>query len=164
MTEDIDLPRGYDKRIAEADLYRVATADKWFKRLHGIHDLLTEASNGDDSSNAGRVTVAVIDTGFQPPEALMDTYQKFHRIRESRTWLVAEEENNKVSPDNWKVDLDGHGTHVADLLLRVAPIADVHIAQVFQTRKDLTNPDIAAQLHQRIANVNYLRYLQVIDG
>ncbi|CZR67542.1 uncharacterized protein PAC_17441 [Phialocephala subalpina] len=143
---------------------QVGTADKWFKRLRGIHDLLSEASNGDESNIAGRVTVAVLDTGFEPPDALMDTYQNFHRIRESKTWLSAEGENKGIPPDNWKIDLDGHGTHVADLLLRVAPIADVHIAQVFKTRKDLANPEIAAQVHQRIANaINYATIVWKVD-
>ena len=92
-----------------------------------------------------------------------------NRIKKSRSW-VASIGDQEVNLENWQKDLDGHGTHVACLLLRVAPKADVHIAQVFRTRKDLEDPGMAATVHERIASVrdavvfNYMYITDTIAG
>ena len=84
----------------------------------------------------------------------MASYEHANRIKESRSW-VASKGDQEVDSENWRKDLDGHGTHVAYLLLRVAPVADIHIAQVFKTRKDLEDPGMAATVHERIASVRH---------
>lgn len=133
---------------------RVKTAREWFSRLDEVFQLLEEVGGfpKENETANGRVAVAVLDTGFEPPEPKMDTYRDFNRIRESKSWV----ENGKgefCGQGSWNKDLDGHGTHVAELLLRVAPVADIHIAQVFKTRKDLMDPKNASIVHERVADV-----------
>lgn len=123
--------------------------------MRGVHCLFDDFDRlPNENWDVGRVTVAVLDTGFEPPEGLMASYEQSNRIKESRSW-VASEGSQEVNSENWRKDLDGHGTHVAYLLLRVAPVADVHIAQVFKTRKDLEDPGMAAAVHERIASVRH---------
>jgi hypothetical protein len=133
---------------------RVKTAREWFSRLDEVHELLEEVSGfpKENETAHGRVTVAVLDTGFEPPEPKMDTYRDFNRIRESKSW-IAKGEGELCDQESWNKDLDGHGTHVAELLLTVAPVADIHIARVFKTRKDLMDPKNASIVHERIADV-----------
>lgn len=135
---------------------RKRAATRWFDQdLKGVHHLLEEFDElPKEHKDEGRVTVAVLDTGFEPSEGLMANYEQANRIKESKSW-VASEGDHEVNPENWRKDLDGHGTHVAYLLLRVAPVADVHIAQVFKSRKDLEDPRIAGTVHQRIAGVGH---------
>ena len=84
----------------------------------------------------------------------MEIYEHDNRIKESRSWIASKGDQD-VNSENWRKDLDGHGTHVAYLLLQVAQVADVHIAQVFETRKDLEKPGMAARVHERIASVRH---------
>lgn len=99
----------------------------------------------------------------------MANYELANRIKKSRSW-VPSTRDQEVNLESWQKDLDGHGTHVACLLLRVAPVADVHIARVFKTRKDLEDPGMAATVHERIASVrdaivfNYMYITDTIAG
>lgn len=135
---------------------RERTATKWFDQdLKSVHRLLEEFDGlPNEHKHVGRVTVAVIDTGFEPSGGLMENYEQANRIKESKSW-VASERDQEANSKNWRKDLDGHGTQVTYLLLRVAPVADVHIAQVFKTRQDLQDPTMAATVHQRIAGVRH---------
>lgn len=123
--------------------------------MRGVHRLFDEFDGlPNEKKDVGRVKVAVLDTGFEPAEGLMVNYEHANRIKESKSW-VASGGDQEVNSKNWRKDLDGHGTHVAYLLLRVAPVADVHIAQVFKTRKDLEDPEMATTVRERIAGVRY---------
>ncbi|KAH6716524.1 peptidase S8/S53 domain-containing protein [Leptodontidium sp. MPI-SDFR-AT-0119] len=130
---------------------QVKLTKKWFEYQRGSHGMLHDvgAFPQEGSRSAGRVTVAVLDTGFQPSAALMETYQQFNRIRESKSWVKSEDGNED---EKWDSDQDGHGTQVAELFLRVAPVADIHVAKVFETRRDLVHPEMASAVHQRIAD------------
>ena len=136
-------------------LARIVTARHWFKRLEeSVHGLLSEFDKvSEDHKAAGRVSVAVLDTGFEPSKSLMVNYEDDCRIKDSKTFLI-NEKDRVTDSESWRTDSDGHGTHVAQLLLRVAPVADVHIAKVFETRKDLNKPEIAATVYQGIADVS----------
>ncbi|KAH9217062.1 peptidase S8/S53 domain-containing protein [Leptodontidium sp. 2 PMI_412] len=122
---------------------QVKLTKKWFEYQRGSHGMLHDvgAFPQEGSRSAGRVTVAVLDTGFQPSAALMETYQQFNRIRESKSWVKSEDGNED---EKWDSDQDGHGTQVAELFLRVAPVADIHVAKVFETRRDLVHPEMAS--------------------
>lgn len=123
--------------------------------MGGVHRLFDEFDGlPNEKKDVGRVKVAVLDTGFEPPEGLMVNYEDANRIKESKSW-VASGGDQEVNSENWRKDLDGHGTQVAYLLLRVAPLADVHIAQVFKTQKDLEDSRMAATVHERIARVRH---------
>lgn len=66
------------------------------------------------------VRVAVLDSGVD----MADPYLRgaARRIKKIKNWTDSD-------PDNW-TDTYGHGTHVARLLIRVAPAADIYIARV----------------------------------
>ncbi|KND93691.1 hypothetical protein TOPH_01468, partial [Tolypocladium ophioglossoides CBS 100239] len=107
-------------------------ANAWFKYLGGTHDFIDHLMDEcehlpHEDQVTAHLTVAVLDTGFQPPEEV-------------------------TRPLDWETDRDGHGTHVAQILLKVSPMVDVHVARVFEHRRDLEDDKLAAQIHQRIAS------------
>lgn len=124
---------------------------KWFQDLATVHDAFDNGE--DDCGPVERIRIAVLDTGFQPPDSLMTNYESEKRIRvEQSDTFLAQVEGDQDTRD-WRLDQDGHGTNVALILLKVAPVADLHIARVFRSGKDLRNPQLASTIHQRIAQV-----------
>lgn len=92
------------------------------------------------------VRIAVLDSGVDMSDPLVKGAAK--RIKEKRNWTDDD-------PENW-TDTYGHGTHVARLLIRVAPAAEIYIARV-STAKEI-RPEktgliakvVAEPLHQLI--------------
>ncbi|RSL41639.1 hypothetical protein CEP54_015753 [Fusarium duplospermum] len=131
--------------------------EEWLEHLRGkVHQLLRECQDRCDSlreeaKKATRVKVAVLDTGLQLPGALQENYEGAERIncQQSATFIAV---TGDEATREWKVDRDGHGSRVGEIILRFAPIADLHVAKVFQNRRDLANPNMATQVHKRIAD------------
>ncbi|KAJ4315293.1 hypothetical protein N0V84_008449 [Fusarium piperis] len=127
-------------------------AREWLSHWSGVSDLLYDCEDrlSEAAKRATRVKVAVIDTGLQLPGALQENYEDDKRINvdQSKAFILASE--GQVS-DDWRVDPDGHGSRVGQIILKVAPGADLHVAKVFRTKDDLEDPDIANQVHDRIA-------------
>jgi subtilisin family serine protease len=67
------------------------------------------------------VKIAVLDTGIDPEHAFINGAMKAKRI------VVAE---SFVNGDRSIDDRFGHGTHVANLLLSVAPDTELYVAKV----------------------------------
>lgn len=111
--------------------------------------------NGSDR-RAGRVRIAVLDTGLQLPEYLRANYQADGRILVNESKSFVRKTDAAASEQDWDSDRDGHGSRVGEIILRYAPCADLHVAKVFQTRQDLDSPALAAQVHQQIADVRLL--------
>lgn len=86
-----------------------------------------------------RIKVAVLDTGFDG-ESTFFTRARSNRVRQWKDWIF-----DSPNPE----DLDGHGTHVPSLLMKVAHAADVSVARVAAGSKDLTKSsrDVAEVLH-----------------
>lgn len=103
----------------------------------------------DADQRATRVKIAVLDTGLQLPESLQENY-----IDEGK---IAVEASQSFLPgtkgDAWNMDCDGHGSQVGQIILKVAPAADLHVARVFKDREYLANPNTAVQVHKSIAEV-----------
>lgn len=120
--------------------------------LHDCEDRCERNHLSEAAIRAARVKVAVIDTGLQLPEALQQNYEDSARINvdQSKTFVLASE--GEVSHD-WRVDPDGHGSRVGQIILQVAPGADLHVAKVFRAKDDLEDPNTANQVHGRIAKV-----------
>lgn len=112
---------------------------------------------------ATRVRVAVLDTGFQLPRALQSAYEDDERILDKQSKSFVQEGAAEGPTPCWRVDHDGHGSLVGQIVLRCAPCADLHVAKVFQTRQDLMNPAVATQVHKRIADVRQ-RFLLSSSG
>ncbi|KAF5021964.1 hypothetical protein F66182_6004 [Fusarium sp. NRRL 66182] len=87
-----------------------------------------------------RVRVAIIDTGFHVDNGddwkiSVDPFL-FHadlesRIRDKKNFFSPDDK--APDPDDWH-DTHGHGTHVARLLLKWAPEADIYIAKITNTK------------------------------
>ena len=75
----------------------------------------------------GKVRIAILDTGIDLPEYALHTYED--RVKDFKDWILGEEGRSQ-----W-TDSDGHGTHSAGLLMKVAPEADIYVARVFEKQK-----------------------------
>ncbi|KLU85288.1 hypothetical protein MAPG_04316 [Magnaporthiopsis poae ATCC 64411] len=75
----------------------------------------------------GNVRVCIIDTGVQKGNPDLQGALLDGRFKEGYSWLDEEDPTNVT-------DTFGHGTHVAALLARVAPRADLYIAKVADSR------------------------------
>jgi len=66
-----------------------------------------------------RIRIAVLDTGVDLADTLIKTVKS--RITEMRSWVGSPEDCS----DNY-----GHGTHVARLLVKMAPTAEIFVAKI----------------------------------
>ncbi|OCK87154.1 subtilisin-like protein, partial [Cenococcum geophilum 1.58] len=116
------------------------TKMKTFLRSH-IEEL-PESTGGDASGK--KVRIAIIDTGFfQDDQDGEDTellqFVDQGRIKEKRNFFQPidlsglEDPDPEPDPDDWE-DHHGHGTHVARILLRFAPRAEIVVAKITNTR------------------------------
>ncbi|KAF4629433.1 hypothetical protein G7Y89_g8714 [Cudoniella acicularis] len=139
-------------------------ADNWFIELHKyIHPIFeTQDSTITDPTtlkifgNAGPVRVAIIDTGIDLPEVDLCLYED--RLKDSLSFF--DDKTDRSAMKSEYKDLDGHGTHAAALILRVAPKADIYVARVFGSRNLGSTP--AADIHDRIVRVGSKSPLRII--
>ncbi|KAI1739866.1 subtilase [Xylaria scruposa] len=122
---------------------------QWLEPFEDLRDLVNDLLYADQKTV--HVKIAILDTGLQLPGALQENYEDAMRIdvQQSETFVppTTGETNHE-----WRVDDDGHGTRVSQIILKFAPAADLHIAKVFKTRKDLEDPGLATQVHTRIVD------------
>lgn len=78
---------------------------------------------GPSSRQPGSIKICVIDTGVRKDHPVVWGAEIEGRIKECHSWLDGNDANNVE-------DTFGHGTHVAELLTRVAPRADLCIAKI----------------------------------
>lgn len=139
----------------EKDKEKQQSATKWFDYLDGVHEfidrLIDNCENLPDREATKHITVAVLDTGFQPPEGIATQFVEAGRIRATESEMFLADAGGQSRPSDWQTDKDGHGTHVAQILLKVSLVLDVHVARVFERRRDLEDVGLAAQIHQSIA-------------
>jgi subtilisin family serine protease len=99
------------------------SADDWILRLkNSVHvrlDQIRDAREAEDNLPKRRVKIAVLDTGIDASHEFIKSVRR--RIKDRKSFV-----RDDVSIE----DNDGHGTHVAALLLDVAPDAEVYIAKV----------------------------------
>ncbi|ROV88919.1 hypothetical protein VSDG_08918 [Cytospora chrysosperma] len=71
-----------------------------------------------------RIKVAILDTGIDIGHPSIKA--RIERIKDVRTWVndLGGKQDRKTG------DSSGHGTHIADLLLDVAPDSDIYIARI----------------------------------
>ena len=108
------------------EMNRIEGADKWFDYFDQSH--IQESLAKFVADKTGSVKVAVLDTGIDLQDYWIST--KAGRIK---CWPT------KKSCK----DTDGHGTHVAYLLLRLAPHIQLHVAKISISQK-VEDADIEA--------------------
>lgn len=115
-------------------------ADVWFKYLEErTHALLKpyRPDNNAKQSSYHRVRIAIIDSGIDPTHK--DVIARASRFVDFKSFIPKETDRR---------DDSGHGTHVAMILLKVAPEADIYVARVFsRTLLTPTNGIALAILH-----------------
>lgn len=122
--------------------------------VYTLIDKFDNCSKEDESDV--RVKVAILDSGIHLPDTLAANYEKAGRISVAKSMSFLDDSKN---PQEWRTDVDGHGTRVSQILLKVAPAVDIHVARVFERRQDLKSPKAATRVHQQIANVS-VRYVE----
>jgi hypothetical protein len=93
--------------------------------------------------NYARPKIALIDTGYDPK-----SFQENSRARRLGINHWKDFFDGKACP----LDEDGHGTSMLDLLMKVAPFADICVARIARSNQDLGGPDIRTS-QQRLAQV-----------
>lgn len=90
-------------------------------------------------SNGRRVNVAILDTGIDMTHTDIDACSE--RIKDVRSWV-----DGKNGAEDWDGgDDSGHGTHIAGLILDLAPNVDIYVARVTKSRR-LKNPEQVAEV------------------
>ncbi|KAL8364522.1 hypothetical protein RB595_003685 [Gaeumannomyces hyphopodioides] len=92
-------------------------ADQFIQRHRDLSDKFTE-----EPGTTARIKVAILDTGLDLTHPTIKNDCR-GRIKEWKSWLPGRAGTNVC-------DASGHGTHVAALLLDIAPESDVYIAQI----------------------------------
>jgi hypothetical protein len=83
-----------------------------------------------------KIRIAVLDTGVDPTDAMIRGAMSTARIMSQRSWA------------EYLNDIDGHGTHVTQILLKTAPAAEIYVAKI-SDEKSVERKDIS-----RIAQVS----------
>ncbi|RDL36320.1 uncharacterized protein BP5553_05672 [Venustampulla echinocandica] len=119
----------------EPRLGSAAHADDWFRLYRAkVRPLLPHYS-----SPSGRVKIAILDTGIDLGEDVISSLTD--RIIKNESFLVDDKSTD---------DLDGHGTHVAGLILRVAPNSELYIARIAKNQSLLDKISIVNALKEAI--------------
>jgi subtilisin family serine protease len=105
------------------------SADSWIANLKStLHTYIERGSKYPRRIPA--VKIAVLDTGIDLNHPFINGALKGGRIRLAETF---------VNNDSTAQDCFGHGTHVANLLLNIAPDAELYVAKVAE--KENIPPD-----------------------
>jgi subtilisin family serine protease len=120
---DVQVESDFEGRNARA-------ARAWFstyvKRTQAV--LKARCSKDDE-----RVRIAVLDTGIDLDHPIIAKCKT--SIVECRSWVV---DDTSIS------DVCGHGTHIASVLLKLAPWADLYVARVFKDASEVGNAGVDA--------------------
>jgi hypothetical protein len=109
-------------------------AEAWLDRVCSLQRELAF-----HASLENRVKIAILDTGYDP-----EAFTRFRRNR-LKGWKDYIEDVTEPQDD------DGHGTHIASLIMTIAPTADIYVARVARGGKDVGN------IRENVAEVSFTR-------
>ncbi|KAF5702070.1 minor extracellular protease epr [Fusarium mundagurra] len=103
-------------------------ADFFFSQLEDFHNSCRERAASIQPISPKPVRIAVLDTGINKTSGAIRGGLRKKRIKHEncRSWVG--NDTNDVH------DYDGHGTRIAELILRAAPEAEIYICKVFNGR------------------------------
>ncbi|OBT80206.1 hypothetical protein VF21_00560 [Pseudogymnoascus sp. 05NY08] len=107
-----------DQKVLEDAAGKAAKAKTWFKYLDELHEAMPR---NIDKEN--RIKIAVLDTGIYMQDSTISQRKNSSRIT-YQSFVTGDPNPTEPSDDN------GHGTHIAGLLLRVAPNARIYVAKI----------------------------------
>lgn len=104
-------------------------SSKWLDQLFKVNSYINKISKDCTQGQKRRaIRVAVLDTGYDDEAAFFQVPTRRRRIRQWKDFY-----GNMDDP----IDENGHGSHTAALIMKVAPTADVYIARVTKDRATL---------------------------
>ena len=101
--------------------------DNWFKRIRETNNTIFGGIKPENRA----VKVAILDTGINEQYPELQTNQ----IKDKWSFHPSLKRGHE--------DLDGHGSHAAAVLLRVAPQCELYIARVFKDTRDVNAESFA---------------------
>ncbi|KAL8789344.1 MAG: hypothetical protein Q9195_006871 [Heterodermia aff. obscurata] len=121
-------------------------AERWLCDLEErTHELVGRNRNSSHSS----VKIALLDSGIDGTHSVFHTRRT--RIKAFKSWVAEKVDEFTVEGLSKRIldiscrDINGHGTHKAALILRVAPWADLYIGRVVED-KDLEAANVATAI------------------
>ncbi|KAI1111129.1 hypothetical protein F5Y14DRAFT_328140 [Nemania sp. NC0429] len=125
-----DVGSLFDTRSSDIGGYAAAMTREWLKSYTSRTQTLLEARRRQGDP---RVRIAVLDTGIDLEHPKLSRSKA--RIMDCRSW---------VADDPSIGDVCGHGTHIASVLLKMAPWAHLYVARVFKDGDDVSDSGVAA--------------------
>ena len=104
-------------------------AELWLRKIQESPVTRDIVAGFERRPSLERVRIAVLDTGYDPDAIFFQTPDRRDRIRKWKDFAV--------SSSTLRRDMDGHGTHVLSLVMKVAPTADFYVARVARDTGDL---------------------------
>lgn len=101
--------------------FRLRRAEGFFQKFEQFHQRLKKPLR-----KGGRVKIAVLDTGID----LEQLEIQLDEARQTRDPIIAIRSFVKPEAGDGHKDTCGHGTHVMEILLKLAPEADFYIAKI----------------------------------
>jgi subtilisin family serine protease len=129
-------PPLFDVQVDGGGWRKRKLANEWFQKLEEYTETLI---SNYATSEYEKVRIAVLDTGVE--KSLRRKTSEFIRqrgkqIKDGRSFVV----NDKGEQIPWNNDVNGHGTHVTGLLLRVAPRAEIYVARILRGWEQTIDP------------------------
>ena len=103
-------------------------AEAWLEEIDMLNDELRNIQ--PVTSQLHPIQIAVLDTGCVDRSAFFNIPLRRRRLGKFKDWVANSSE---------RTDSDGHGTHLASLIMRIAPAANVHIARVASNCSELSH-------------------------
>jgi Subtilase family len=113
----------FDTRSGDPESHGAHVAKLWFKSFTDRTQILLKARRGQADE---RVRIALLDTGIDLDHPGIAKSKA--RILGCRSW---------VAGDSSMSDTCGHGTHIASVILRMAPWAHLYVARVFRNEDEV---------------------------
>lgn len=118
---------------------RDVSAEKWLREIETVVHSWLPLSKVND-----KIRIAILDTGvdlghpyFDKPIRNGSTQTRRETINECKSFLPGKRGDE---------DANGHGTHAASLLVRLAPNAKVYVARVVDDDGEIGSPDAVAKV------------------
>ena len=118
--------------------------ERWLRELEErTHRLVGRNRN----SSHANVKIALLDSGIDGTHGFFQTRRT--RIKAFKSWVAELVDESMVEGLSRRIlarscrDVNGHGTHKAALILRVAPWADLYIGRVVEDKNNLEAANVA---------------------
>ncbi len=106
-----------------------AESQRWLARLTRINQSIRDRSRISSAAQTPpSVRIAILDTGYDDEAIFFQVNARRRRLKGWKDFAA-----NSETP----VDENGHGTHTLALLMKVAPLADIHVARIAKDRDGL---------------------------